>query len=96
MFEEKELQGLSQVQKEKDYVRSNKSFSYYKGKGMEVIDVIQAFELGYNLGSVVKYILRAGKKGKRYKKVEDLKKAQWYLNIEIQREEKYYEAEKAL
>ena len=36
---------------------------HYKGKGMEVIEVIQAFGLDYNLGSVVKYILRAGKKG---------------------------------
>ena len=69
---------------------------HYKGKGMEVIEVIQAFGLGYNLGNVVKYILRAGKKGKRYKKVEDLKKAQWYLNIEIQREEKCYGTEKTL
>jgi len=63
---------------------------------MEVIEVIQAFGLGYNLGSVVKYILRAGKRGKRYEKIEDLKEAQWYLNIEIQREEKYHEAEKTL
>ena len=69
---------------------------HYKGKGMEVIEVIQAFELGYNLGSVVKYILRAGKRGKRYEKIEDLKEAQWYLDNEIQREEKYYEAEKTL
>ena len=69
---------------------------YYKGKGMEVIEVIQAFGLDYNLGNVVKYILRAGKKGKRYEKVEDLKKAQWYLNNEIQREEKYYGTEKTL
>ena len=69
---------------------------HYKGKEMEVIEVIQAFGLGYNLGSVVKYILRAGKKGKRCKKVEDLKKAQWYLNNEIQREEKYYGTEKTL
>ena len=70
---------------------------HYKGKGMEVIEVIQAFGLGYNLGNVVKYILRAGKRGrKRYEKIEDLKEAQWYLNIEIQREEKYHEAEKTL
>ena len=69
---------------------------HYKGKGMEVIEVIQAFGLDYNLGSVVKYMLSAGKKGKRYKKVEDLKKAQWYLNNEIQSEEKYHGTEKTL
>jgi len=69
---------------------------HYKGKGMEVIEVIQAFGLSCNLGNAVKYILRAGKRGKRYEKIEDLKEAQWYLDNEIQREEKYYEAEKTL
>jgi len=46
----------------------------------EAIKVIEAWELGFNLGNVVKYISRAGKKGS---KLEDLKKAQWYLNREI-------------
>ena len=36
---------------------------HYKGKGMEVIEVIQAFGLSCNLGNAVKYILRAGKRG---------------------------------
>ncbi len=46
----------------------------------EAIKVIEAWELGFNLGNVVKYIGRAGKKGSR---LDDLKKAQWYLNREI-------------
>lgn len=46
----------------------------------EAIKVIEAWELGFNLGNVVKYISRAGKKGSR---LDDLKKAQWYLNREI-------------
>ena len=46
----------------------------------EAIKVIEAWDLGFNLGNVVKYISRAGKKGA---KIEDLKKAQWYLNREI-------------
>ena len=46
----------------------------------EAIKVIEAWELGFRLGNAVKYILRAGKKGSR---LEDLKKAKWYLDREI-------------
>lgn len=48
----------------------------------EAIKVIEAWHLGFNLGNVVKYISRAGKKGN---KLEDLKKAQWYLQREIEK-----------
>ena len=51
----------------------------------EAIKVIEAWELGFNLGNVVKYISRAGKKGSR---IDDLKKAQWYLTREIEKHEK--------
>lgn len=54
--------------------------AHYKGKGLECIQVIEAFDLGFNLGNSVKYVLRAGKKGER---AEDLKKAIWYLQREI-------------
>lgn len=57
--------------------------THYQGKGLEAIDVIEAFELGFSLGNAVKYILRAGKKGD---KKEDLKKAIWYLQREIKNE----------
>lgn len=46
----------------------------------EAIKVIEAWELGFNLGNTVKYISRAGKKES---KVVDLKKAKWYLEREI-------------
>ena len=46
----------------------------------EAIKVIEAWGLNFNLGNVVKYISRAGKKGDR---LEDLKKAKWYLEREI-------------
>lgn len=49
----------------------------------EVIKVIMAWELGFNLGNAVKYIGRAGKKDPE-KHVEDLKKARFYLDYEIQ------------
>jgi hypothetical protein len=55
---------------------------YKAANGMECIDVIEAFELGFNLGNTVKYVLRAGSKGDR---MEDLKKARWYLDREIER-----------
>jgi len=54
---------------------------YYSPSGaLESITVIEAFELGFRLGNTVKYILRAGKKGDR---LQDLKKARWYLDREI-------------
>jgi hypothetical protein len=56
---------------------------HYKSKGgIESIDVIESFELGFNLGNVVKYILRSDKKGN---KKQDLEKAQWYLNRELEK-----------
>lgn len=48
---------------------------YNKGK-IEVIDFIEDQGLSFHLGNVVKYVARAGAKGD---KLEDLKKAQWYL-----------------
>jgi hypothetical protein len=53
----------------------------------EAIKVIEAWELGFCLGNTVKYISRAGKKDQD-KRIEDLKKARWYLDREIQRMEK--------
>jgi hypothetical protein len=54
--------------------------SHYKVGGIETIDFIESKELGYNLGNVVKYITRSDHKGN---KLQDLQKAQWYLNREI-------------
>lgn len=55
--------------------------SHYIVGGIETIDFIEAKGLNYNLGNVVKYMTRADHKGN---KVEDLKKALWYLNRELQ------------
>lgn len=55
---------------------------YYKSGGLEAFDVIDSFELNFNLGNAFKYIARAGKKGD---KVEDLRKAITYLNREIEK-----------
>jgi hypothetical protein len=56
---------------------------HYTVGGIETIDFIEAKKLGYNLGNVVKYITRSDLKGDR---LENLKKAQWYLNREIKNE----------
>jgi hypothetical protein len=58
--------------------------SHYKDGGIETIDYIEAKRLGYHLGNAVKYISRAGKKGTN-QGLEDLKKAQWYLNRAIEK-----------
>ncbi len=54
--------------------------AHYKVGGIETIDFIEAKQLNYNLGNVVKYITRADHKGNR---LEDLEKARWYLDREI-------------
>jgi hypothetical protein len=53
---------------------------HYQGNNIEVIDVIEAFDLNFALGNAIKYILRADKKGNR---IQDLDKAIWYLNREL-------------
>lgn len=53
---------------------------HYTAGGIETIDFIEAKELNYHLGNVVKYITRSGHKGD---KLKDLEKAQWYLNRAI-------------
>ena len=57
---------------------------HYQGKKMEVIDIIEDYELGFHLGNAIKYILRADKKGNTK---QDLKKAIWYIQREIDRED---------
>lgn len=50
----------------------------------EAIKIIEALDLGFCLGNTLKYISRAGKKDQA-KEIEDLKKARWYLDREIQK-----------
>lgn len=58
--------------------------AHYTSGKIEVIDFIEDKELGFHLGNAVKYISRAGRKNPD-KIVEDLQKAVWYINREIQR-----------
>ena len=53
---------------------------YTEGRKFEPKDVIRDWDLNFNLGNAVKYLARAGRKGDI---VEDLKKAQQYIQFEI-------------
>jgi hypothetical protein len=53
---------------------------HYNTGDIEVIDAIEDWKLGFNLGNAIKYIARADHKGNRE---QDLKKAQYYLNKEL-------------
>lgn len=64
----------------------NKENGYYAKGGIEAIDVIDAFELNFNLGNTIKYVLRAGGKSEETRLI-DLKKALDYLQHEIDKEE---------
>ena len=64
--------------------------SHYCDSKIEVMDYIEDKGLNFARGNVIKYVSRAGKKYKD-KEIEDLRKAAWYLNREIQRLEKLKE-----
>lgn len=51
--------------------------------GVEVIQITE--HMNFCLGNAIKYILRSDLKGKQ---IEDLKKAVWYINREIDRLER--------
>lgn len=58
--------------------------AHYGGENnpYEAIKVIEAWGLGFCLGNTVKYISRAGKKVSDRRK-QDLQKALWYLQREL-------------
>ena len=57
--------------------------SHYQGQ-IQPIDLINAQNLNFNLGNVVKYVCRAGKK-QGESNLKDLEKAKDYINYEIKR-----------
>jgi hypothetical protein len=56
---------------------------YTAYNGLEVIDLTE--QMNFNRGNAVKYICRAGLKGDNDTEIEDLQKAIWYLNRELER-----------
>ena len=55
--------------------------SHYN-QGIETIEYIESWSMNFNTGNVIKYVTRAGYKDNQ---LEDLKKAMWYLQREIDR-----------
>lgn len=72
---------LAEIDRRKEMVNHP---DHYQGNKLEVIDVIEDYNLGFHLGNAIKYILRADAKGNRK---QDLQKAIWYIKREIDRED---------
>ena len=54
---------------------------HYESNNFDVIDICKAYNLNFNLGNVVKYICRLGKKDSP---LQELEKAKDYINREIE------------
>lgn len=67
-------------EEENDSINHPSHYTAYKG--VEVIDLTE--QMNFNRGNAVKYICRAGLKAPETE-LEDLKKARWYLDREIDR-----------
>ena len=52
--------------------------AHYTFGKIEVLDAIEDWGLDYHRGNILKYIVRAGKKGDKL--IEDLRKARFYLD----------------
>jgi len=72
--------GTISVEKKEEAVNHPPHYNQYKG--LEIIDLVE--QMNFNRGNAVKYIARAGFKDQSTE-IEDLKKAAWYLNREIER-----------
>lgn len=66
---------------EHDPVDRPSHYTHYKG--LEIIDLTE--QLNFNRGNAIKYIARAGLKGDGGNEVQDLQKAAWYIQREIER-----------
>ncbi|WP_126244358.1 DUF3310 domain-containing protein [Chitinophaga rhizosphaerae] len=80
---QRDAQG-KQCSPENDFVNRP---GHYTAGAIEVIDFIEDQGFNYRIGNAVKYLCRAGRKDPA-KHVEDLQKAIWYINREIQTLEK--------
>jgi hypothetical protein len=72
---------MSEQQQSYEYVNHPQHYGG-ESNAYEVIKVIEALEMDFHLGNTFKYIARAGKKGTD-KEIQDLEKAQWYLQRKI-------------
>ena len=70
------------MQDRKDIEFDNVKKPMHYNQGIEPIDIIESWDLNFSLGNAIKYILRSPYKGKQ---IEDLEKARWYIDREINR-----------
>lgn len=73
----------SSAKEEMDYMKEADMVNHpphYTTGEIEVIDFIDDKHLGFYEGQVIKYVSRAKLKNSGMNELEDLKKAQWYLN----------------
>lgn len=70
----------NKVKTDPEYNPISKPSHYAQGRKYEPKDVIRDWNLNFNLGSAVKYISRAGRKDDI---IQDLKKAQQFIQFEI-------------
>lgn len=64
----------------KKYEKVNHPEHY--NKGIEAIDYIESHDMNFNQGNIIKYVTRAEHKGE---KKQDLEKAKWYIERELER-----------
>jgi len=77
---QEEIIAFNRLESKKDEMVDHPNHYGGEDNPYEAIKVIEAWGLGFNLGNSVKYISRAGKK---LDILEDLQKASWYINREI-------------
>lgn len=66
-----------------DLLQQAPNSTHYKQCGIEPIQYIEANNIGFHAGNVIKYVTRADSKDG----IEDLKKARWYLDRLIELKE---------
>jgi len=74
---------VSGITKDCYYCQPTQPQPYYHSGTYETIKVIEAWGLNFSLGNVIKYVARAGRKTDN--PVEDLEKAKWYIEREIEK-----------
>ena len=79
-LEQEEIIAFNRLESKKNEMVDHPNHYGGEDNPYEAIKVIEAWGLGFNLGNSVKYISRAGKK---LDILEDLQKASWYINREI-------------
>lgn len=82
-----EIEKMQNKTDEKQSDEISKPSHYCEGRKYEPKDVIRDWNLNFNLGNVVKYISRNGRK-QNESGIKDLQKARQYLDFEIEALEK--------